>query len=257
MLRLEGFRSRCQGKERDTETSNDDFAARYYSWRFGRWLSADWSNVPIAVPYANLSNPQTLNLYSMVADDPETFADLDGHEDKTCGANGVCTTKDDATTLSPYQRYMQQETAPATDDGRLNALSSAGNEAQVGVNWAMVATSPQYALMAAVGVAEVAPAVSSATNTVTTAVNDASLNVYVKGSNTVSGIVDAGVSELQRGSTLVGGVIASRGGPAAAAKEAGDFVRGVVSNSSIPTSEAGLAGRGFRAAYEIVKRLLF
>ena len=47
--------------------------------RLGRWLSADWSAVPVAVPYANLSNPQTLNLYAMVSDNPETFADLDGH----------------------------------------------------------------------------------------------------------------------------------------------------------------------------------
>ena len=68
-----------EGKERDTETGNDDFGARYYSNRFGRWLSADWSAVPVAVPYANPSNPQTLNLYAMVADDPESFADLDGH----------------------------------------------------------------------------------------------------------------------------------------------------------------------------------
>jgi RHS repeat-associated protein len=68
-----------EGKERDTETGNDDFGARYYSNRFGRWLSADWSSVPVAVPYANLTNPQTLNLYSMVSDDPESFADLDGH----------------------------------------------------------------------------------------------------------------------------------------------------------------------------------
>jgi len=44
-----------------------------------RWLSSDWSAVPVPVPYANLTNPQTLNLYSMVADDPESFADLDGH----------------------------------------------------------------------------------------------------------------------------------------------------------------------------------
>ena len=29
--------------------------------------------------YANLANPQTLNLYAMVSDNPETFADLDGH----------------------------------------------------------------------------------------------------------------------------------------------------------------------------------
>lgn len=68
-----------EGKERDTETQNDDFGARSYTWRFGRWLSSDWSAVPVAVPYANLANPQTLNLYSMVADDPESFADLDGH----------------------------------------------------------------------------------------------------------------------------------------------------------------------------------
>ena len=70
-----------EGKERDSETGNDDFGARYYSSRFGRWLSADWSSVPIPVPYANLTNPQTLNLYSMVADDPESFADLDGHQE--------------------------------------------------------------------------------------------------------------------------------------------------------------------------------
>jgi RHS repeat-associated protein len=69
-----------EGKERDAETGNDDFGARYYSNRFGRWLSADWSSVPTPVPYANVSNPQTLNLYSMVLDDPESFADLLGHE---------------------------------------------------------------------------------------------------------------------------------------------------------------------------------
>jgi len=35
--------------------------------------------VPKAIPYANLLNPQMLNLYSMVVDDPESFMDLDGH----------------------------------------------------------------------------------------------------------------------------------------------------------------------------------
>jgi RHS repeat-associated protein len=84
--RLHSFRVRSEeilykfeGKERDFETGNGDFGARYYSNRFGRWLSADWSAIPVAVPYANLTNPQTLNLYSMVADDPESGADLDGH----------------------------------------------------------------------------------------------------------------------------------------------------------------------------------
>jgi RHS repeat-associated protein len=68
-----------EGKERDTETNNDDFGARYYSSQYGRWLSADWSSVPAPVPYANLTNPQTLNLYAMVSDNPESFADLTGH----------------------------------------------------------------------------------------------------------------------------------------------------------------------------------
>ncbi|HEV2289677.1 MAG TPA: RHS repeat-associated core domain-containing protein [Candidatus Acidoferrales bacterium] len=76
-----------EGKERDTETGNDDFGARYYTSRLGRWLSADWSAVPAPVPYANLTNPQTLNLYAMVSDNPETFADLDGH---LSGTEGLC-----------------------------------------------------------------------------------------------------------------------------------------------------------------------
>jgi RHS repeat-associated protein len=69
-----------QGKERDAETQNDNFGARYYSWRFGRWLSSDWSADPAPIPYANLENPQTLNLYGLVSDDPESFADLTGHQ---------------------------------------------------------------------------------------------------------------------------------------------------------------------------------
>ena len=71
-----------EGKKRDQETGNDDFGARYYSSSFGRWESPDWSSTPEPVPYANLTNPQTLNLYAMVSDNPETFADLDGHEEQ-------------------------------------------------------------------------------------------------------------------------------------------------------------------------------
>jgi RHS repeat-associated protein len=78
-----------QGKERDTETGNDDFGARYYSSSFGRWLSPDWSAIPAPVPYADLTNPQTLNLYQFVKNDPETFTDPDGHNEcgPTCPAS--------------------------------------------------------------------------------------------------------------------------------------------------------------------------
>jgi RHS repeat-associated protein len=77
------------GKERDAETGNDDFDARYYSSVYGRFLSADWSSVPAPVPYANLTNPQTLNLYAIVSDNPESYADLDGHEQQK-GSSGQC-----------------------------------------------------------------------------------------------------------------------------------------------------------------------
>ena len=80
-----------QGKERDAETNNDDFGARYYSSQFGRWTSPDWSAIPVPVPYANLTNPQTLNLYVLVNDNPETFADLDGHCGQQASGQQVCT----------------------------------------------------------------------------------------------------------------------------------------------------------------------
>src|SRR5262249_11969787 len=67
------------GKERDSETGLDDFGARYYSSTLGRWLSPDWSAAPAAVPYADLTDPQTLNLYAYVRNSPLSHADIDGH----------------------------------------------------------------------------------------------------------------------------------------------------------------------------------
>ncbi|MHB8486277.1 MAG: RHS repeat-associated core domain-containing protein [Candidatus Acidiferrales bacterium] len=74
-----GQNYKFEGKERDIETGNDNFGARYYRSALGRWMSPDWSAIPAPVPYANLTNPQTLNLYAMTSDNPEAFADLDGH----------------------------------------------------------------------------------------------------------------------------------------------------------------------------------
>src|SRR5438445_10820524 len=46
------------GKERDAETGLDYFGARYLNSMQGRWMSPDWSAVPEAIPFADLSNPQ-------------------------------------------------------------------------------------------------------------------------------------------------------------------------------------------------------
>jgi RHS repeat-associated protein len=67
------------GKERDTESGNDYFGARYYASSMGRWMSPDWAAKPEAVPYSDLTNPQSLNLYGYVKNNPLSKADPDGH----------------------------------------------------------------------------------------------------------------------------------------------------------------------------------
>ncbi|MBB5344471.1 RHS repeat domain-containing protein [Tunturibacter empetritectus] len=67
------------GKERDAESGLDYFGARYYGSSMGRWMSPDWSEDPDPVPYANLENPQSLNLYGYVENNPLSRTDPDGH----------------------------------------------------------------------------------------------------------------------------------------------------------------------------------
>lgn len=67
------------GKERDNETGNDYFGARYYESGMGRWVSPDWSMAAQAVPYATFGNPQSLNLYEFVGNAPGVHIDPDGH----------------------------------------------------------------------------------------------------------------------------------------------------------------------------------
>jgi len=70
------------GKERDTESGNDYFGARYYASTMGRFLSPDWSAKVMPVPYATMGDPQSLNLYAYVRNNPLTGVDADGHCDK-------------------------------------------------------------------------------------------------------------------------------------------------------------------------------
>jgi RHS repeat-associated protein len=70
---------RFTGKERDAESGNDYFGARYYSSAMGRFMSPDWSAKYEPVPYAKLDNPQTLNLYAYMRNNPLGGVDKDGH----------------------------------------------------------------------------------------------------------------------------------------------------------------------------------
>ena len=97
------------GKERDSETGNDYFGARFYTSSFGRFMSPDWSAKVEPVPYAKLDNPQSLNLYAYAGNNPESVFDPDGHEPPTnaqgthivqngqCGPYAVCTWKKEVT----------------------------------------------------------------------------------------------------------------------------------------------------------------
>jgi RHS repeat-associated protein len=78
---------RASGKERDTESGNDYFEARYYSSTMGRFLSPDWSAKAEPVPYATMDDPQSLNLYAYVRNNPLSRTDPDGH---TCVGPTTC-----------------------------------------------------------------------------------------------------------------------------------------------------------------------
>jgi RHS repeat-associated protein len=84
--------SRSSGKERDAETGLDYFLARYYSGAQGRFMSPDeFKGGPDdaltgkditpdgPLPYADISNPQSLNKYAYVYNNPLNLTDPDGH----------------------------------------------------------------------------------------------------------------------------------------------------------------------------------
>jgi RHS repeat-associated protein len=77
-----GNRYRYTGKERDTESGNDYFEARYYSSAMGRFLSADSSS------YSGLTNPQSWNLYAYSLNNPLRYIDPSGHTAE-CATNAT------------------------------------------------------------------------------------------------------------------------------------------------------------------------
>lgn len=75
-------------KERDVETGLDYFGARYLSSNLGRWMTPDWAAAPTDVPFASFGDPQSLNLYAYVGNNPNTEIDADGHAGGSSGDAG-------------------------------------------------------------------------------------------------------------------------------------------------------------------------
>ena len=68
--------SRSTGKERDAESGNDYFGARYYASNMGRFMSPD----PLGNFVADVSNPQTWNMYAYALNNPLKFTDPTGYD---------------------------------------------------------------------------------------------------------------------------------------------------------------------------------
>ncbi len=76
------------GQERDSESSLDNFHARYYSFQKGRFMSPD----PLA---GDIGDPQSLNRYAYVRNNPLTLTDPTGMDascdsDASCGSCDFC-----------------------------------------------------------------------------------------------------------------------------------------------------------------------
>jgi len=106
------------GKERDAESGNDYFMARYYSSAMGRFMSPDWSAQEEPVPYAKLDNPQSLNLYAYVLNNPLILVDTDGHK-VTFASEGL---EKDFTEIAKESPSFRAELAAARADDRTDVI---------------------------------------------------------------------------------------------------------------------------------------
>jgi RHS repeat-associated protein len=79
---------RFTGKERDTESGNDYFGARYYASTMGRFLTPDPMNLSAVF---HPDDPQSWNGYSYGRNNPLTNTDPTGEVYTVCDNNGNCT----------------------------------------------------------------------------------------------------------------------------------------------------------------------
>jgi len=114
------------GKERDTETGNDYFGARYYNGAMGRFMSPDWSAKVEPVPYSKLDDPQSLNLYAYVLNHPLSLVDADGHAPMSWGGFEDCGVRGDCNGggQSQAQHVYNMITKTVADGGSVTVKSS-------------------------------------------------------------------------------------------------------------------------------------
>lgn len=118
-------RYKFTGKERDPESGLDDFGARYYGNAMGRFLTPDFSDESDPVPFAEFSDPQTLNPYGFARNNPLRYLDRDGHShmDDTNHLvgdfNGECINKGSLCWDARNQQWDRPQPRPADSCGPL------------------------------------------------------------------------------------------------------------------------------------------
>jgi hypothetical protein len=94
----------------------------------GRFMSPDWSESPDAVPYADLENPQSFNLYSYVQNNPLSNDDPDGHVKCRDGSNAdACVDADPDPPLPTINWNVVGQIARRTLEVATQAVHQIGN----------------------------------------------------------------------------------------------------------------------------------
>ncbi len=175
------------GKERDTESGLDFFIARYYSSGYGRFLSPDeFAGGPVdafssgdplppgPLPYADITNPLSLNKYAYVLNNPLVYVDPEGHstdlglgdaariaacidlgycpEEPATAGDGKRKKKDDPDApVNPLKGNKVGEAVNWWIDGDNLALAAQGF-AQAENNWGKAGMGAAFVLIAAIDV---------------------------------------------------------------------------------------------------------
>lgn len=112
------------GKQRDSESGNDYFGARYYAENDARFLSPDSVG-------GDPENPQSWNLYSYVYNNPLTNTDPSGHDVNVCSTDSYGNQQCHEMTNEQYQAAQQ------AGNGGLNVptLDQVGNSKDANGNF--------------------------------------------------------------------------------------------------------------------------
>ena len=111
-------------KERDSESGNDNFNARFYTSNFGRFMSPD----PHSATPLHVVNPQRWNMYSYGVDDPLLYVDPDGQDAVAVnftkevplgGHEGIISVHSDGS--ATYARFGPQHSDRPFDSGKVDS----------------------------------------------------------------------------------------------------------------------------------------